>query len=341
MLVAVIKTKSSSTSNAAKVCLFGRNAALASRVFGSTMITQLAKSREVRVFRRFVPMIGLLAAWGIVVAAAPARAQVNIDQGKSPSEIFSGDCGTCHKSAKGLANGRNAGALAGFLREHYTSSAQQASSLAAYVLGAGSGPAPTANLKPGTAGEQKTGEAKPGEAKPGEKTAAHPGRPEAGENAKLQQPDQDTKIEAEPAAAEPAPAGPGRKAAAGKHEPRAVTASRGSKQGPEAPPPAPQAAPVVAPETVPAPVATAPAASEPANSEPSNSEASAPAVSQPAVSQPALPATAAAPSAVPDSAQAPNAAAPSAEATSSASAAAPAEASPSDSAPVPRDDIPD
>jgi hypothetical protein len=336
MLVAVIKTKSSSTSNAAKVCLFRRNAALASRVFGSTMITQLAKSREVRVFRRFVPMIGLLAVWGMVVAAAPARAQVNIDQGKSPSEIFSGDCGTCHKSAKGLANGRNAGALAGFLREHYTSSAQQASSLAAYVLGAGSGPAPTANLKPGTAGEQKTGEAKPGE-----KTAAHPGRPDAGENAKLQQPDQDTKIEAEPAAAEPAPAGPGRKPAAGKHEPRAVTASRGSKQGPEVPPPALQAAPVVAPETVPAPVA-----SEPANPEPSNSEASAPAVpqpavSQPAVSQPALPATAAAPSAAPDSAQAPNAAAQSAEATSSASAAAPAEASPSDSAPVPRDDIPD
>jgi hypothetical protein len=346
MLVAVIKTKSSSTSNAAKVCLFRRNAALASRVFGSTMIAELTKSREVRVFRRLVPMIGLVAVWGVVVAAGPARAQVNIDQGKSTAEIFSGDCGTCHKTAKGLANGRNAGALAGFLREHYTSSAQQAASLAAYVLGAGSGPAPSAGLKPGTGGEQKTGEAKPGEAKPGDKTAAHSGRPEAGESAKLQQPDQDTKIEAEPAAAEPAPAGPARKPAAGKHEPRAVTASRGSKQGPEAPPPAPQAAPIVAPETVPAPVATAPAASEPANPEPSNSEASAPAVPQPAVpqpalSQPALPATAAAPNAVPDSGQAPNAAAPNAEATSSASAAAPAEASPSDSAPVPRDDIPD
>jgi hypothetical protein len=328
LLAVVIKTKSSSTSNAAKVCLFRRNAALASRVFGSTMIAELTKSEEVRVFRRLVPMIGLVAAWGIVVAAAPAQAQVNIDQGKSPSEIFSGDCGTCHKTAKGLANGRNAGALAGFLREHYTSSAQQAASLAAYVLGAGSGPAPTAGLKPGTAGEQKTGEAKPGEAKPGEKTAAHP--------------DQDTKIEAEPAAAEPAPAGPGRKPAAGKREPRAVAASRGSKQVPEFPPPALQVAPVVAPETVPAPVATAPAASEPANPEPSNSEASAPAAPQPAVSQPALPATAAVPSAVPDSPPAPrSAAAPSAEATSSASAAAPAEAPPSDSAPVPRDDIPD
>ena len=64
-------------------------------------------------FRRLVPMISLVAAWGIVVAAAPAQAQVNIDQGKSAAEIFSGDCGTCHKTAKGLANGRNAGASRG------------------------------------------------------------------------------------------------------------------------------------------------------------------------------------------------------------------------------------
>jgi hypothetical protein len=308
------------------------------------MIAEPTKPEESRVFRRLVPMIGLVAAWGIVVAAAPAQAQVNIDQGKSTAEIFSGDCETCHKTAKGLANGRNAGALAGFLREHYTSSAQQAASLAAYVLGAGSGPAPTANMKPGTGGDQKTGEAKPGEARPGDKTAARPGRPEAGAAAKLQPPDQDAKVEAEPATVEPAPAGPGRKPAAGKHEPRAVTASRGPKQEPEVPPPAPQAAPVVAPETMPAPVATAPAAPERSNAEPANSET--PAAPQPAVLQPALPATAAAPSAVPDSAQAPSAAAPSAaapnaEATSSASAAAPAEAPPSDSAPVPRDDIPD
>ncbi len=122
-------------------------------------------------FRRLVPIIGLFAAglWA-GLGTSPAWAQVNIDQGKSPAEMFNGDCGTCHKSAKGLANGRNSGALAGFLREHYTSSAQQAASLAAYVLGAGGGPAPSGNLKPGTAAaEAKPGEAKPGEAKPGEK----------------------------------------------------------------------------------------------------------------------------------------------------------------------------
>jgi hypothetical protein len=298
--------------------------------------------KEIRVFRRSAPLTGLVAALGIVVAAAPAQAQVNIDQGKSPAEIFSGDCGTCHKSAKGLANGRNSGALATFLREHYTSSAQQAASLAAYVLGAGAGPAPSANLKPGTGADQKTGDAKPGEAsKPGDKTAARPG----GTTAKLQQPDQDaTEPGAEPA---------GRKPAAGKHEPRAVTASRGPKQEPEVPPPAPQSAPVVAPETTPAPAVTVPAAPDqantaPSNPEPANSEASAPNVPQPAMSppagpQPALPATASAPSAVRDSAPsaaAPPVAAPSADATSSTGGAAPADA-PSDSAPVPRDDIPD
>ncbi len=129
--------------------------------FGSSMITELIKPGEISVFRRFVPMIGLLAAWGFGLWAAPAHAQVNIDQGKSAAEIFSNDCGTCHKGAKGLANGKNSATLAGFLREHYTSSAQQAASLAAYVLGAGAGPPPSASLKPGT-GEPKAGEPKTG-----------------------------------------------------------------------------------------------------------------------------------------------------------------------------------
>ncbi len=276
-------------------------------------------------FRRLVPMIGLLATSIFVISAAPARAQVNIDQGKSTAEIFSNDCGTCHKTAKGLANGQNSATLAGFLREHYTSSPQQAASLAAYVLGAGSGPPPSASLKPGV-GEPKTGEAKAGEPKPGVKAGAHPGRPEPSSSAKLQQPsDQDTKIEAEPAA-EPNPAASGHKPA-GKHEPRPVTASRGSRQEPETPPPPPQAAPIATPET--APVATAPANATPAATEPG-----APAEPPPA-------ATAAAPSAVPEPGPAPSAAMSSPDGGSSTSASAPAEAPSSDSAPVPRDDIPD
>jgi hypothetical protein len=309
------------------------------------MIVELGKSGEICVFRRSVPLTGLFAAsflagWIFVLSAAPARAQVNIDQGKSTAEIFSNDCGTCHKTAKGLANGKNSATLAGFLREHYTSSAQQAASLAAYVLGAGSGPPPSANLKPGTAGESKAGEAKIGDAKPGEKpgdkAGARQGRPDSS-TAKLQPPTgQDTKIEAEPAAepsaAAPNPAAPGRNKPAGKREPRPVTASRGPRQEPETPPPVPQAAPIATPDM--APVATAPAATTPAASPAATEPAAPPAEPPPA-------ATAAVPSAAPESGPAPSAAMSTPDAGVSASSAAPAEAPPSDSAPVPRDDIPD
>jgi hypothetical protein len=320
-----------------------------------------AKPKETRVSRRLVPMIGLSAVLGIALLTAPARAQVNIDQGKSPSEMFSGDCATCHKSAKGLANGRNSTSLASFLREHYTSSAQQASSLAAYVLGAGSGPAPSGNMKPGT-GDTKAGEAKPGD-KTGDKTRG--GRPEPASTARVQPPtEQDTKIEAEPGSERgpgaTSPAGSSRKQpAAGKREPRPVTASRGPRQEPETPPSPPEAAPVATPEPgspvatpepgAPAPVATAPAMSEP----PSSLLAPLPPMPEPPSSPlaPPQPATAAAPAAIPESSSPPAAAASSATAASpelgpsgsaGASAEAPSsEAEPAEAAPVPRDDIPD
>ncbi len=115
-------------------------------------------------FRRFLPMIGLAAALVFGLVPAPARAQVNIDQGKPPSEIFESDCATCHKSARGLADGKNSLMLSGFLREHYTASREQAAALAAYVLGAG-GSAPAAQ-KPGT----EHAKVEPGEPK----AAGHP-----------------------------------------------------------------------------------------------------------------------------------------------------------------------
>jgi hypothetical protein len=73
------------------------------------------------------------------LAPVLAHAQTNIDEGKSPAQIFSSDCAACHKSTRGLANGRGSLALKGFLAQHYTSSSDQAAALAAYVLGAGGG----------------------------------------------------------------------------------------------------------------------------------------------------------------------------------------------------------
>src|ERR1700733_11402690 len=87
---------------------------------------------------------GLASAVVLCVGLAPAvsHAQTNIDQGKSPAEIFASDCATCHKTARGLANGRGSLGLASFLVEHYTASKDQAAALAAYVMGAGGGDSP-------------------------------------------------------------------------------------------------------------------------------------------------------------------------------------------------------
>jgi hypothetical protein len=108
------------------------------------MMGQPTKPKEAGVFRGVAPAIGLFVGLLPVVA----QAQTNIDQGKSPAEIFATDCATCHKSARGLANGRGSSGLASFLVEHYTASKDQAAALAAYVMGAGGGEAAPAARGP-------------------------------------------------------------------------------------------------------------------------------------------------------------------------------------------------
>ena len=219
LILAVIKTKSSLTSNAVKLPPSNRQwgaarAPLAFLRFGLGMIVKPDRFEEVRVLRRRVPIIGFVAALGLAAVPSMAHAQVNIDQGKTPAEIFASDCAVCHKTTRGLADGKNSLMLSTFLREHYTASRDQAAALAAYVLGAGgNGPAP--GQKPGTertraaVEEPKTGEPR---------TAVHPARPparpeeEAPAAAKLQRPTDE--------------------------EPRPATASRGHKQEPEPAPPA-------------------------------------------------------------------------------------------------------
>lgn len=133
---------------------------------GLGMRTEPLRLEEFRVFRRPAFAIGL--ALGLAAAAVPglAQAQTNIDQGKSAAEIFANDCATCHKGARGLANGQNSLTLSAFLREHYTASREQAATMAAYVLGAGGDSAPARGQKPGpeharaTVEEPKTTEPK-------------------------------------------------------------------------------------------------------------------------------------------------------------------------------------
>jgi hypothetical protein len=69
-------------------------------------------------------------------AAAPAHAQ-NLEAGKSPSPIFAGTCTVCHKSPRGLLRTMSAGALPGFLRQHYTTSPEMAGLLSSYLVSNG------------------------------------------------------------------------------------------------------------------------------------------------------------------------------------------------------------
>jgi hypothetical protein len=135
------------------------------------MISQPTKPKEAGVFRGVAPAIGLF----IGLVPVMAQAQTNIDQGKSPAEIFANDCATCHKSARGLANGRGSSGLASFLVEHYTASKDQAASLAAYVMGAGGGEAAPATRgpKPASAPDRNRASAEP-EAPP----TRTPGKPD-------------------------------------------------------------------------------------------------------------------------------------------------------------------
>ncbi len=81
-----------------------------------------------------------LAAVTLVVGCAAmgqVAAQENLDAGKSPSQLFSGTCTACHKSARGLLKTVSPSSLQGFLRQHYTTSPEMAGVLASYLMSNG------------------------------------------------------------------------------------------------------------------------------------------------------------------------------------------------------------
>jgi len=81
--------------------------------------------------------------WLVGVAlAAPAQAQ-NLDAGKSPAQIFSDTCNSCHRSPRELKP-----TSPGFLREHYTTSAREAAAIAAYLTSIGSDPRAVQQRRP-------------------------------------------------------------------------------------------------------------------------------------------------------------------------------------------------
>jgi hypothetical protein len=86
--------------------------------------------------------------------AGPAFAQ-NLDAGKPAAQIFSEVCAGCHHSVRELKNN----ASAGFLREHYTTGSDMASTMASYLASVGSDP--RAGLPPPPAKRQPAPAATP------------------------------------------------------------------------------------------------------------------------------------------------------------------------------------
>lgn len=62
---------------------------------------------------------------------------IDLNEGKTPAQMFASDCAVCHQRPNGLAKGRSAGQLSSFLRQHYTTGTQQAGLLAAYLTSSG------------------------------------------------------------------------------------------------------------------------------------------------------------------------------------------------------------
>jgi len=213
-------------------------------------------------------LIGLVSLLAVSLASAavaqprgtPARAQqgpalpptghqtepVDLNEGKSAPELFQAGCAVCHQSAGGLAKGRSAGELTSFLRQHYTSSVQQAGALAGFLTSVGGRGGPAVASPPRNA--------------PIDRPPGSIGRRPADEERKPQE-------ATRPAEREPA----------SKRKPPAATVRTAPAAQPA--PPAPAAAATAGPQDVgPAPAATPAPASPP---EPSTSDSS-PAEEKPA-----------------------------------------------------------
>src|SRR6202051_118109 len=94
-------------------------------------------------------------------AGTPAWAQAqNLEAGKSPSQIFAGTCNACHKSPRGLLKTVPAGSLTSFLRQHYTTSGEMASLLAAFLVSNGAADTRYVGTQ-GKPGKDEKPEAKP------------------------------------------------------------------------------------------------------------------------------------------------------------------------------------
>lgn len=112
----------------------------------------------------------LLLCWGLIGSAS---AQENLDAGKNPAQLFTGNCTACHKSPRGLLKSVAPGSLPGFLRQHYTTGPEMAGVLSSYILSNGAGDGRAMGDQP------KGGKSSPRNAKPDTRSEAPPPAPAA------------------------------------------------------------------------------------------------------------------------------------------------------------------
>jgi hypothetical protein len=91
-------------------------------------MTPLSRFRSRTVLRQWLSIAAVIATPGI------ALAQKDYSAGKTPEQLFTSDCVTCHASPQGLSQRRDARSLTAFLRDHYTTKLQWAALLANYLV---------------------------------------------------------------------------------------------------------------------------------------------------------------------------------------------------------------
>ncbi len=135
-------------------------------IFGYWCVGESTKARigieEVTVLAsaRVLLLVSLL---GFAAGHGQARAQENLDRGRSPAQLYASDCAECHRNPKAVGRTMSSGSLAGFLREHYTASRESAAALAGYLSAMAPDPAAAPSRASGRAA---TSAAKPSTAKP-------------------------------------------------------------------------------------------------------------------------------------------------------------------------------
>jgi hypothetical protein len=130
---------------------------------GSAVVGRFVVSR----IARLMPCL-IVAAVGATVSSA--RAQANLDRGKSAAQIFADTCNACHRSPREIRP-----TSAAFLREHYTTGAQQAAVMAAYLASVGSDSRAVQQRRPPTLGAGQAPSPGVDESKGADNQAAPPG----------------------------------------------------------------------------------------------------------------------------------------------------------------------